>query len=60
MRARLYPWLVNNDELDDCMVNMTKSMPLFKELVESCEIGFSLRKFSFGILSIIVTVLLII
>ena len=60
MRARFYPWLVNNEELADCMENMTKNMPLFKEMVEACEIAFSLKSVAVGILSVFVFLIMLI
>jgi len=59
LKARLYPWFQNRDELDDCFLNLKKSMPLFKEFAESEEYAFSLPTFSIGILSIFAVVAMI-
>ena len=59
MKARFYPWLVNNEELDDCMINVSRNMPLFKEMQEACEIAFSARSVTIGILSILTLGMLI-
>ena len=60
MRARYYTWLVNNEELADCMDNMTRTMPIFKEIVEACELAFSYKSISVGILSLLLFIILLI
>ena len=60
LKARFYTWLVNNEELADCMDNMTRTMPIFKEIVEACELAFSYKSVSVGILSLLLFVILLI